>query len=192
MNKIMDADFLEIDNIIVNKEIVETNFTCDLAKCKGACCTMESELGAPIKEDEIEIINKFLPTILEYLPKDHVNEIMNNGFWIHKYGELTTRSLNNRACVFVTWDGDIAKCGIEKAFHDGKVDFIKPISCHLFPIRSSKFGSDVLRFEKYSECRPALDKGNNTQIKILDFCSAALEREYGKNWINKTKKAAGK
>ena len=187
----MDLDFLETDGIIVNREIVETNFTCDLAKCKGACCTMESELGAPLIDDEIEIINKFLPAITEYLPKDHVDEISKHGFWIRKHGELTTRSLNNRACVFVTWDGDIAKCGIEKAFNDGKIDFIKPISCHLFPIRISKFGGDVLRFERYSECSPALDKGNKTKIKILDFCGAALEREYGKEWIKKTKKAAG-
>lgn len=186
----MNAEFLEIDKVFINEEIVTTNFTCDLAKCKGACCTMESEWGAPITEQEIEEINKVLPVVLEYLPKEHVNEIEKNGFWISKHNELMTRSLNNRACVFVTYDGEIAKCGIEKAQLEGKIDFIKPVSCHLFPIRISKFGGDVLRFEKYPECTPALDKGKNTKIKILDFCQAALEREYGKDWFNKTKKAS--
>jgi hypothetical protein len=187
----MDPDFLDIDDKIINKDIVDINFTCDLAKCKGACCTMESELGAPLSDNEVETINKLLPVIIEYLPAEHAKEINKNGFWIRKHGELTTRSLNNRACVFVTWDGDIAKCGIEKAYNDGKIDFIKPISCHLFPIRISKFGGDVLRFERYSECGPALENGNKTKIKMLDFCSTALEREYGKEFVKKIKKAAG-
>jgi hypothetical protein len=183
----MTPDYFEIDNVIINPEIVETNFECDLPKCKGACCTMESEYGAPITLDEIEIINKFLPAIIEYLPEDHVDIIDKNGFWINKGGELTTRSLNNRACVFVNWEGDIAKCGIEKAFNAGKIDFIKPISCHLFPIRISSFGGPVLRYEKYSECKYALDKGDKAGIKILDFCSNALERKFGKEWFHKTK-----
>ena len=165
----MNPEFLEIDNVYVNKEIADTNFTCDLSKCKGACCTMESEFGAPITKEEIEEIDKILPVVIKYLPKEHVAIIEKDGFWHEKHGELMTRSLNNRACVFVIWDGDIAKCGIERAYRDGKVDFIKPVSCHLFPIRVSKFGGDVLRFEKYNECQPALAKGNKTQIKILDF-----------------------
>ncbi len=183
----MNPDFLEIDNVFINREVVETNFTCDLSKCKGACCTMESEYGAPITQTEIDIIDNILPEIIKYLPKEHVKVIESEGFWIEKHGDLMTRSLNNRACVFVIWEGDIAKCGIEKAYRDKKIDFIKPVSCHLFPIRVSNFGGDVLRFEKYNECKPALEKGEKTQIKILDFCSDSLERAYGKEWLNKIK-----
>ena len=185
----MNPEFLEIDDIYVNKEIADTNFTCDLSKCKGACCTMESEYGAPVTKEEIEEIDKILPIVMKYLPKEHTAIIEKDGFWLEKQGELMTRSLNNRACVFVIWDGDIAKCGIERAYRDGKTGFIKPISCHLFPIRISKFGGDVLRFEKYNECQPAIEKGNKTQIKILDFCRESLERLYGKKWFNKTKES---
>jgi len=185
----MNPEFIEVEEVFVNKEIVDINFTCDLSKCKGACCTMESEFGAPITESEIEEINKALPSVMEYLPKEHIEIIEKSGFWINKNDELMTRSLNNRACVFVTWEGDIAKCGIERAYRDGKIDFIKPVSCHLFPIRISKFGEDVLRFERYSVCHPALEKGNITQIKILDFCRESLEREYGKEWFSKTKRS---
>lgn len=183
----MDRDFVEIDNILINAEVLDTEFTCDLSKCKGACCTMESEYGAPVTKEEIEKIEEILPVVKKYLPKEHIREIEQYGFWIEKYGELMTRSLNNRACVFVTYEGDIAKCGIEKAYKERKVDFIKPVSCHLFPIRISNFGGPVLRFEKYSECRPALDKGKKTKIKIIDFCRDAVEREYGKEWFDKTK-----
>jgi hypothetical protein len=187
----LEPEFLEIENVFINKEIVEINFECDLSKCKGACCTMESEFGAPLEMHEIEQIYKSLPIILEYLPKEHVDEIKKNDFWMTKQNDLMTRSLNNRACVFVSWEGDIAKCGIEKAFVDRKINFAKPVSCHLFPIRIAKFGGDVLRFERYSECEPAQEKGNKSQTKIIDFCRNALEREYGKDWFSKIKKAIG-
>jgi hypothetical protein len=185
----MNPEFLEIDGVFINREIADTNFTCDLSRCKGACCTMESEFGAPITNEEINEIGKILPEIINYLPKEHVSIIEKEGFWVEKQGELMTRSLNNRACVFVIWDGDIAKCGIERAYRDGKVNFIKPVSCHLFPIRISKFGGDVLRFEKYRECQPALDKGESTKIKIIDFCSDSLKRNYGNEWFDKIKES---
>ena len=188
----MNPEFIEIDDVYINAEIVETDFTCDLSKCKGACCTMESEYGAPITQNEIEEIDKVLPVVREYLPQKHVQEIEKNGFWIKKDNELMTRSLNNRACVFVTYDGDIAKCGIEKAYREGKIDFIKPVSCHLFPIRISNFGGPVLRYEKYSECSPALEKGKSTRIKIIDFCRDALERRFGKSFFKRTKEGITK
>ena len=185
----MNADFIEIDNIAVNTEIMDMCFTCDLTTCKGACCTMESEFGAPLSEDEIETINKILPIVKEYLPQRNIKEIEKHGFWINKHDELMTRSINNRDCVFVTYDGDIAKCGIEKAYRDGKVDFIKPLSCHLFPIRISNFGGPVLRYERYSDCEPAVEKGKKTKITIFDFCREALERSFGKDWFSKIKEA---
>ena len=185
----MNSDFIEIDYIAINNEIIENNFTCDLAKCKGACCTMESEFGAPITYEEIAIIEKHLSTIKKYLPKVHSDTIDKNGFWIEKFGETMTRSINNKECVFVTYEGDIAKCGIEKAYMDNKIDFIKPLSCHLFPIRISNFGGPVLRYEKYNECKPALEKGKKTRIKVIDFCREALERAFGKEWFSKTKDA---
>lgn len=185
----MDADFVNIDGIIVTSEIADCNFTCDLSKCKGACCTMESPSGAPITEKEIEEISKALPVIIDYLPKEHVKEIEKKSFWVQQYDGLVTRSMNNKECVFVYYDGDIAKCGIEKACRDGKINFLKPISCHLFPIRISSFGGPVLRYEKYKECEPAGTKGMQTKIKIIDFCKDSLIREFGEEWFNKTKKA---
>jgi len=184
----MDFDFIEIDGVFVNAEIVNTNFTCDLSKCKGACCTMESDYGAPVTRAEIGKIGESLDIIKEFLPEEHIKEIEKNNFWIEKDNELMTRSVNNRACVFVTFEGDIAKCGIEKAYRAGKIDFIKPVSCHLFPIRVSNFGGPVLRYERYSECAPALEKGEKTGIKIIDFCRDAVVRAFGKTLINKLKK----
>lgn len=187
----MNPDFINIDNVTVNTEIVEKNFNCDLNRCKGACCTMESQFGAPISQHEVKTIEEILPIVKKYLPNEHLKEIERNRFWIESHGEYMTRSLNNRACVFVVYEGDIAKCAIEKAYCDGKVDFIKPVSCHLFPIRVTNFGGPVLRYERYSECEPAINKGNKSGTKILDFCRAGLEREFGNEWFEKTREASG-
>lgn len=188
----MKPEFIEIDDVMINTEVFDIKFTCDLNKCKGACCTMESEYGAPITESEVEIISGILPIVKEYLPQEHISEINTNGFWINRFDQLMTRSLNNRACVFVTYENDIAKCSIEKAYRDGKVEFVKPVSCHLFPIRISRFGGDVIRFEKYEECSPALTKGMKTGIRVIDFCRDALERNYGAEWYSKTKEMVNK
>lgn len=184
----MYKGFIEIDGVIVNPDVIKTEFTCDLSKCKGACCTMESELGAPLEKDEVEKIKEILPIVLEYLPEKHKNAIANEGFYENSDDLLMTKSINNRDCVFVFYEGDVAKCGIEKAYFDGKVDFRKPISCHLFPIRISDFGGPVLRYEKYKDCAPALEKGKETELTIFEFCKDALIRMFGETWYKKVKK----
>lgn len=181
-----------IDGVLVSKEIVKTKFTCDLKKCKGACCTMKSEFGAPLKSEEIDIIEKYLPEISEYLPQKSIDEIRLNGFWEKKYDELMTRSHGEEDCVFVYYEGDIAKCAIEKAYNENKIDFIKPISCHLFPIRISEFGGDVIRFEHYEDCNPAIEKGNETGLSVLEFCEKPLKRAYNNEFYNKLEKLNGK
>ena len=140
------SNIIPVEDVLVSQEIFEVQFACDLKKCKGACCTLKSDLGAPLKKEEVEKITGILNDILPYLPEKHQNEINSKGFYEEKIGELLTRSINSADCVFVTYDGDIAKCGIEKAFFDGKIDFRKTISLHLFPICFSNFGGEVLRY----------------------------------------------
>jgi hypothetical protein len=133
----MDKQILPVENILVRREIAEIPFKCDLMKCKGACCTFESHYGAPIRWEEVNIINDIVPKVLNYLPPDHKREIEDKGFYEVKKDEPLIRSIDNRACVFVYYENGIAKCSIEKAYLEGKIDFRKPISCHLFPIRIS-------------------------------------------------------
>jgi hypothetical protein len=183
---------LPVGNILVRAEIAEMPFKCDLKKCKGACCTIESEFGAPLKKSEIEKIEEILETVKVYLSENHKKEIVENGFYETKSDELLIRSMVNQECVFVYFEDDIAKCAIEKAYRKGKTDFQKPISCHLFPIRVSDFGGDVLRFEKFDECEPAIDAGKNNNITVAEYCEVPLNRLYGKNWYSQFKEAIGR
>jgi hypothetical protein len=185
-------NFIPVENVLVRPEIMETHFSCDLEKCKGACCTIESEFGAPLLEEEIPVINEILEETYPYLPEEHVNLIKKNGFFYNKEGELMTRSINKKECVFVYFENEVAKCSIEKAFIDGKISFRKPVSCHLFPIRVTKFGGDVLRYEKFSECSPALEKGKKDNVKIVEFCKDSLIRSYGNKWYSSLTDNKGK
>jgi hypothetical protein len=185
-------NLIPVENVLVRPEIMETHFSCDLEKCKGACCTIESEFGAPLLDEEIPVIEEILEEVFPYLLGEHVNSIKKDGFYHKHDGEPMTRSINKKECVFVYFDNAVAKCAIERAFFEGKVSFRKPVSCHLFPIRITKFGGDLLRYEKFSECTPALDKGKKENIKIADFCKDSLERTYGKKWYSSLMENKGK
>ncbi len=184
----MINDFTEIGDIILNNKIFSTHFSCDLEKCKGACCTMQSDYGAPVLENEIEVINRYLEQVKEILPPKSVKVIEKEGFWEEKEGQLLLASIDKRDCVFVYYDNDIAKCAFEKLYFQQKIDFRKPISCHLFPIRVSEFGGPVLRFEKYRDCEPALIRGRETNTSVAEFCSEALARAFGQSFVDKLSK----
>ena len=150
-------NFIPVENVLVRPEIMDTHFSCDIEKCKGACCTIESEFGAPLLDEEIPIIKEILENVFPYLPGEQVNLIKKDGFYHNNNGDLMTNSINKKECVFVYFENAVAKCAIEKSFLTGKISFRKPVSCHLFPIRVTKFGGDILRYEKFSECSPALE-----------------------------------
>ena len=117
------SNIIPVEDVLVRPEIVNTNFECDLSKCKGACCTLESEYGAPLQKDEVKKIENILDIIKVHLPKNHADEIEDNGFYEIKDNEILTRSINNKACVFVYYENGIAKCGIEKAYSGRKNGF---------------------------------------------------------------------
>jgi hypothetical protein len=188
----MDKQILPVGNVLVRQEIAETHFKCNLLKCKGACCTFESRYGAPVTWEEVNTIKKILSMVVKYVPKRHKNEIEEQGFFEIKNDEPLLKSVDNRACVFVYYENEIAKCAIEKAYIEGKTDFRKPISCHLFPIRISDFGGDVLRFEHLDECHPAKELGEKENITVADFCEDSLSRLYGKEWYSQFKEIIGK
>ncbi len=183
---------IAVKNVILRWEVIDTKFACDLEKCKGACCTLESEYGAPLLDDEISQIQDSLNAAKDYLSENHVKKLENDGFFEKRNGELLISSIDSKACIFTFFENGIAKCSLEKAYIDGKTKFRKPISCHLFPIRVSQFGGDVLRYDEFSECSHALDRGKKENISLIDFCKEALIRNYNKNWYSQLKEIIGK
>jgi len=173
-----------IDNILVSEEILTTKFNCNLSECKGACCTFPGGYGAPILDEEIAMIEDCLSVAFEYLSPKSVTVIKEKGFVEGKEGNFSTVCIDKKDCVFVYYDGDIAKCALEKAYFDGKIKFRKPLSCHLFPVRVSNFSGDYLYYDEFSECKSALELGVSENIHIFENIKDAFIRAYGNDWYN--------
>jgi hypothetical protein len=171
-----------IDNILVSEDILETEFSCDLAECKGACCTFPGEYGAPLLKEEVAEIEQCLSAAYKYLPETAKEIIKRNGFTDDEHGELAVRCIDKKDCVFVFYEGDIAKCALEKAYFEEGTSFRKPISCHLFPVRVSHFGGDSLFYAEIPECKPALKYGKQKNEYIYENVKEALIRAYGQRW----------
>ena len=169
-----------IINAVADNAIGSVQFSCDLAACRGACCTMPGGRGAPVLDSEVEQIQQAIPAALPYLPPEHSRAIEALGAVEGEPGDYATTCLDERDCVFVYRQEGVAKCAIERAYFNGETNFRKPISCHLFPIRVEElFGATYLRYEKISECRPALLNGRKHGVPLYQFLEEALTRAFG-------------
>jgi hypothetical protein len=182
---------LEIRQTIIDDTIPRIKFACNLSACKGACCTLAGGTGAPLLDDELEQIDRAFPIIESSLPKEHLETIAQFGCYEGKSGSYTTMCFNNHACVFVLYEEGIARCAFEKAFGEGKLKWKKPISCHLFPIRVSRGVSELLRYERITECNAALERGEIENIFLSNFLKEPLVRAFGLAWYEDFSRAMG-
>ncbi len=173
-----------IGEIHVEEEVAGVRFACNLSACKGACCTLEGGRGAPVTDLEVEEMRKALPAVEKYLPAAHREVIARKGVVDGFEGNYATHCYRDRACVFVYYEGGIAKCAFERAFLNGEIEWRKPLSCHLFPIRSSNGLMKKLRYEEISECAPAVVRGGTERIPLYRFLKDALVRAYGEAWYD--------
>jgi len=173
---------------LIGDDIARVMFACDLARCKGACCTMPGARGAPLREEELEEIEKAYPAVRKYLSFRHKDTIEERGLVQGRKGDYTTQVVQNQACVFAFFENGIAKCAFEKAYQNNEIGWRKPISCHLFPIRVSQGEPDRLRFEGIAECQPAIDRGTKEQTWLSEFLRDPLSRAYGENWYEEFQK----
>ena len=134
----------QVGKALIAEDVLKEEFVCNLSACRGACC-VEGDGGAPLEKEELEIIEKNLDAIKPFLRKEGLEVIDKEGFWYTDTdGEKLTSLVNDKECAFVTYDErGITKCGIEEAHLDGKTDFKKPISCHLYPIRLKEYENFV-------------------------------------------------
>ena len=182
---------LEIGRTIVSLDILEEKFLCDLLICKGACC-VEGDSGAPVTDEEVEAIKEAYPEFEKYIKERHREEIRKQGFAVvDPDGDLVTPLVNNRQCVYTFEENGILKCGIEKAFLEGKIDFRKPVSCHLFPIRITEYKRfDAVNYQKINICKPGRQCGKAQKLPLFVFLKEALIRKYGEEWYEQLQYAA--
>ena len=172
---------VEIQDKIVSTQIFEKQFVCDLTACKGACC-VAGDGGAPLTNNEVQIIEQHLPQILPFMRPEGIAAVEQNGVaLIDDDFEAETTLVDGNECAFVYFDqNNTAKCAIEKAQREGHIDFIKPISCHLYPIRTKQFNDyTALNYEKWDICEPACVCGEKLDVPVFKFLKEPLIRAFG-------------
>ena len=175
---------IAIDNILISDEIVHEQFVCDLNKCKGGCC-VDGDAGAPLNKDELEKINEVYNAVLPYLDEENKEELERQGKYVYdkEFGWVTP-TIKSKVCVYgITDKKGIVKCSIEQAYNDGKVQWKKPISCHLFPVRikqSRNKQTDYVNYEPREDlCSAACTLGKKLKVPVYVFLKDALIRKYG-------------
>lgn len=175
---------IEIDDKLISDEVVEQPFLCDLSKCGGACC-IEGDSGAPLTIEEIDILEEILPAVVPYMTPEGVAAVEQDGvFEVDPDGEYTTTLIDGGPCAFVVEEDGIAWCAVERAFRAGEVGFQKPISCHLYPIRTKCFSNGVtgLNYQRWGVCKGAESNGAKQQSKVYQAARSALKRAYGEEF----------
>ena len=184
---------LAIGNTLSSEELLEKHFVCDLNACKGACC-VKGDYGAPLEDDELEELDKVYDIVKPYLPETGIAAIEKQGrYLLYDKKEWVTPLVKGKECAYTAFEDGIAKCGIEKAFYDGKIKWKKPISCHLYPIRitkNKKTGIEALNYDRWSICKAACKLGDNLKVPVFKFLKESLTRRYGKKWYAELEFAA--
>ncbi|MFA9389241.1 MAG: DUF3109 family protein [Prolixibacteraceae bacterium] len=183
---------IQIGDAIVSFDVFQKQFLCNLLACKGACC-VEGDSGAPVTKDESELIEKYYPQFEQYLSDEKKKVILKKGFAvIDNDFDLVTPLFNNRECAYTFIDDQgITKCAIEKAYLAGQIDFRKPVSCHLFPIRIQSYKDfDAVNYQELDICQPGRKCGAQNSLPLYVFLKEPLIRKYGESWYQELELAA--
>ncbi|RLD63890.1 MAG: DUF3109 domain-containing protein [Bacteroidetes bacterium] len=182
---------LQIGKTIVSLNLIEKNFVCDLQACKGACCVV-GDSGAPLEEDELEIFDDIYSIVEPYLSEEGIRAIDEQGLYtVDDDNDYITPLINNKECAYTIFENGIAKCAIEKAFFDKKINFRKPISCHLYPVRITKYTEfDAVNYETNKLCVDAVKLGDKLGVPVYKFLKEPLTKKYGEEWYKELEYAA--
>ena len=174
---------IQVDDKIISLDVFEKHFICDLNSCKGACC-VDGDAGAPLLENEVNILENIYEQVKPYMMQKGIDVVDKVGVAVLDIeGDVTTPLVDNKECAFVIEENGISKCSIEKAHYEGRVEFKKPISCHLFPIRIQEYRDfHAVNYEEIKICAPACKCGSELEVPVYAFLKEPLIRKYGEDW----------
>lgn len=183
------CNVIAIGNALVSDELITEKFVCDLNKCKGACC-VDGDAGAPLQKAELKNIDEVYETVKPYMPVAGVKEVEKQGRYVYdrSFGWVTP-TIEGGICVYAFRDAKgIVKCGIEQAYLDGKIQWKKPVSCHLFPVvvkQSRDKRTDYVNYQpREDHCSPACAFGKKLRVPVYKFLREPLVRRFGNDFYD--------
>jgi len=183
---------IQLDNTILSDDLFTTDFVCNLKKCKGICC-VEGDSGAPLEKDELAILEDIYDKIKPFLTQKGIEAIENEHagqkYVIDEDGDYVTPLVKGQECAYVVFEENgCTKCGIEKAFEAGVINYQKPISCHLYPIRIQEYKTfTAVNYNEWFICSDACSLGKELKVNVIDFLKEPLIRKFGQDWYEKVK-----
>ena len=177
---------IQIEDIVVSSDILTEKFICNLEACQGECC-IEGDAGAPVEKNEVAELEKVLPVVWDELSPEAQAVIKKQGVvYTDQDGDLVTSIVGNKNCVFTCYDEKgCCYCAIEKAYREGKCNFYKPISCHLYPIRIENYGPyTAVNYHRWDVCKAAVLLGKKENVPVYRFLKEPLIRKFGKEWYD--------
>ena len=185
---------IRIKNTVISEDLISEDFVCNLSSCKGSCC-VEGEAGAPLNENEVLYLQKNYSKIKPFLNPKGKKSIESQGVFVKGIdGEYETPLVDGKECSYAVFsENEIISCGIENAYNEGKIEFKKPISCHLYPVRINNYsGFTAVNYHKWSICNSACSLGKSLKVPVYKFLKEALIRKFGKKWFLELEKNAKK
>ena len=183
---------IQVGKTLVSDDLFSKAFTCNLNACKGACC-VKGDAGAPLELEETKILKKIYPKVKPFLRPEGIDAIESQGSHVtSKQGDLETPLIDGGECAYVIFDDNqVALCGIEQAYNKGQIDWKKPISCHLYPVRVKSYSEfSAVNYHKWQICSSACSLGHELQVPVYKFVKQALIRKFGEDWYKKLEEIA--
>lgn len=184
-------DMFQIGDTIVSDEVLEKEFVCNLSACHGQCC-IDGDAGAPLDKEETQILDDIYDKVKPYLRPEGIESIERQGKWV--IGEdqgYETPLIDGKECAYVIFDGKTALCAIEQAYNNKEINWKKPISCHLYPIRIKEYAQfSAINYHKWYICDDACSLGKELGVTVYQFLKEPLIRKFGEEWYQELDKVA--
>jgi len=173
-----DGDVL-VGNVLVEEDVLLARFACDLETCLGGCCEL-GRFGVRLLAGEDSALESDLPTFRRSATPETQARIEEGTQLDELDGDLYLGAFPDHRCVFSSVDDEgVLGCQLERSHRAGLTEFIKPLTCHLFPLSVEDKGeSQVLSLIRHPTCDAAYLSGTG----LLEFSREPLIRAFGHDW----------
>ncbi len=177
---------IQIHDTLVSLDVIEQFFECDLDTCLGECC-IEGDAGAPLLLEEADKLNEQLPELIPLMTPAAREVAREQGAsYIDEEGDLVTSIVNGRDCIFTCYaPGGKCLCLLEKLRREGRREFLKPVSCSLYPVRLKDYGGiTAVNYHRWKICKCAEILGRKNKVRVYEFLREPLIRRFGRRWYD--------